>query len=60
MSDDKVQRRAGIAMYAMITVLANTDRTAYGQPLGPDGLDPEWVEQLVVFTTAGLQGQVNP
>lgn len=58
-SDEKVQRRAGIAMYSMITMLANTDRTAYGQPLGPDGLDPDWVEQLLIFTTAGLQGRVG-
>jgi len=57
--DEKVQRRAGIAMYSMITMLANTDRTAYGQPLGPDGLDPDWVEQLVIFTTAGLQGRID-
>jgi len=58
-SDEKVQRRAGIGMYAMTTVLANTDRTAYGQPLGPDGLDPDWVEQLVIFTTAGMQGRID-
>jgi len=57
--DEKVQRRAGIAMYSMITMLANTDRTAYGQPLGADGLDPDWVEQLVIFTTAGLQGRID-
>lgn len=58
-SDEKVQRRAGIAMYSMLTVLASTDLTAYGQPLGPDGLDPDWVEQLVIFTTAGLQGRID-
>jgi hypothetical protein len=28
-------------------------------PLGPDGLDPEWVEQVIIFTTAGLQGRIN-
>jgi AcrR family transcriptional regulator len=59
-NDEKVLRRTGIAMYAMVTVLAGTDLTAYGQPLGPDGLDPDWVEQLVVFTAAGLQGQLLP
>ena len=57
--DEKVQRRAGMAMYSMITMLSNADRTAYGQPLGPDGLDPEWVEQLIIFTTAGLQGRID-
>jgi AcrR family transcriptional regulator len=58
-SDEKVQRRAAIAMYSMITMLASVDRAAYGHPLGPDGLDPEWVEQLVVFTAAGLQGHID-
>lgn len=58
-SDLKVQRRAAIAMYSMITMLASADRAAYGHPLGPKGLDPEWVEQLVIFTTAGLQGRAE-
>jgi AcrR family transcriptional regulator len=57
--DKRVQRRASIAMYSMITMLASADFTAYGQPLGPDGLDPDWVEQLVIFTTAGLRGRVD-
>ncbi len=57
--DEKVLRRIGIAMYSMITILASTDLAAYGQPLGPDGLDPDWVGQLVVFTTAGLQGRID-
>jgi AcrR family transcriptional regulator len=56
--DLKVQRRAAIAMYSMITMLACADRAAYGHPLGPKGLDPDWVEQLVVYTTAGLQGRI--
>jgi AcrR family transcriptional regulator len=58
-SDLKVQRRAAIAMYSMITMLASADRAAYGHPLGPSGLDPEWVEQLVIFTTAGLHGRIE-
>ena len=57
--DPKVQRRAAIAMYSMISMLASADRAAYGHPLGPGGLDPEWVEQLVIFTTAGLQGRMD-
>jgi hypothetical protein len=56
LSDEKVQRRAGIAMYSMITSLVGADRTAYGQPFTETGLDPEWVEQLIVFTTAGMRG----
>lgn len=57
--DEKIQRRAAIAMYSMITMLASADRAAYGHPLGPRGLDPEWVEQLAIFTTAGLLGRVG-
>jgi AcrR family transcriptional regulator len=59
-NDEKFLRRVGIAMYSMISILAGTDLPAYGQPLGPDGLDPDWVEQLVIFITAGLQGHVKP
>jgi AcrR family transcriptional regulator len=58
-SQKTMQRRGGIAMYSMITMLASADLTAYGQPLGPDGLDPDWVEQVVIFTTAGLQGRID-
>ncbi len=49
-------RRAAIAMFSMLTALAATDLAAYGTPLGPDGLDPHFVEQLVVFTSSGLLG----
>lgn len=58
-SDEKVQRRAAIAMYSMITMLASADRAAYGHPLGRKGLDPAWIEQLVIFTTAGLEGRID-
>lgn len=51
-----VRQRVGIAMFSMITALAGSDLAAYGRPLGPDGLDPQWVEQLVAFTSAGLEG----
>lgn len=59
LSDEKVQRRAAIAMYSMITMLASVDRSAYGQPLTDTGLDPDWLEQLTVFTTAGLLGNTE-
>ena len=58
-SDVNVQRRAALAMYSMISMLASADRAAYGHPLGTRGLDPEWVEQVVIFTTAGLQGRID-
>jgi AcrR family transcriptional regulator len=56
LGDENVQRRAGIAMYSMITSLAGADRAAYGRPLTETGLDPDWLEELIVFTTAGLRG----
>ena len=43
-------------MFSMLAALAGADLPAYGQPLGPDGLDPAFVEQLAVFTSAGLTG----
>lgn len=52
---DAVRRRIGIAMYTLLTALASADGAAYGGA-GPDGFDPEFVEQLVVFTAAGLAG----
>jgi AcrR family transcriptional regulator len=58
-SDEKVQRRASIAMYSMITMLASADRTAFGKPLTSSGLDPGWVEQLIIFTAAGLRGELD-
>lgn len=57
LGEEKAQRRAGIAMYSMITILASADRAAYGKPLTENGLDPEWVEQLIVFTAAGMRGE---
>lgn len=52
----KVQQRAALAMYSMIAALASADLAAYRSPLGPDGLDPGWLEQLVEFTCGGLRG----
>jgi hypothetical protein len=43
-------------MFSMLTTLAGSDRAAYGRPLGSAGLDPEFVEQLVTFTSCGLNG----
>jgi AcrR family transcriptional regulator len=54
-SESDLQRRAGIAMYGMLIVLAGSDLAGYGRPLGPDGLDPAFVEQLAVFTSSGIR-----
>ena len=50
-----VVRRAGIAMFSMLTALAGADLGGYGRPIGPDGLDPAYVEQLAAFTSGGLE-----
>jgi AcrR family transcriptional regulator len=47
--------RAGIAMFSMLTALAGADLGGYGRPIGPDGLDPAYVEQLAAFTAGGLE-----
>jgi len=49
-----VELRAPIGMFSMLTALAAADLGGYGRPIGPAGLDPEFVEQLVVFTSSGL------
>jgi AcrR family transcriptional regulator len=48
-------QRSGIAMFSMLTALAGADLGGYGRPIGPDGLDPAYVEQLAAFTSGGLE-----
>lgn len=56
--DEKaVELRAPIAMFSMLTALAAADLGGYGRPVGPAGLDPEFVEQLALFTSCGLQAE---
>lgn len=63
LTDIDVRRRTSIALYSALALLANADRGAWTNtdgagwgrgPLGTDGLDPLFVEQLLVFTSAGL------
>ncbi|OCB50026.1 hypothetical protein A5721_32235 [Mycobacterium vulneris] len=54
------QQRSTIAILGMIGALASSDLSLYGRPLGPDGLDRGWVDQLVLFTGSGLRGAENP
>jgi len=49
-----VELRAPIAMFSMLSALATADLGGYGRPVGPEGIDPEFVEQLTIFTSAGL------
>lgn len=51
---DELYRRVGIAMYSMLSALAGVDLAGYGHPLSSEGVDPRFVAQLVVFTSAGL------
>lgn len=50
-----VDLRAPIAMFSMLTSLAAADLGGWGRPIGSAGLDPEFVEQLAVFTSSGLR-----
>lgn len=50
-----VELRAPIAMFSMLTALATADLGGYGRPIGADGIDPEFVEQLALFTSCGLR-----
>jgi len=51
---DELYRRVGIAMYSMLSALAGVDLAGYGHPISSEGLDPRFVDALVVFTSAGL------
>lgn len=51
---DELYQRVGIGMYGMLNALAGVDLAGYGHPLSSEGLDPRFVDQLVVFTSAGL------
>ena len=53
--DAVVGQRAGIAMFSMLTALAGADLGGYGRPIGPNGLDPAYVEELAAFTSGGLE-----
>jgi len=50
-----VDLRAPIAMFSMLTSLAAADLGGWGRPIGREGLDPEFVEQLALFTSYGLR-----
>ena len=54
---DELYRRVGIAMYSMLNALAGVDLAGYGHPISNEGLDPRFVDQLVVFTSAGLAAE---
>ncbi|WKG04097.1 TetR/AcrR family transcriptional regulator [Mycolicibacterium sp. HK-90] len=53
------QQRSTIAIFSMIGALASSDLSLYGQPLGPDGLDRGWLDELIQFTSGGLRGDAG-
>lgn len=53
-SDTDVRRRTTIGLYTATVALANADQVGWGIPLGAKGFDPVFVDQLLVFTSAGL------
>jgi AcrR family transcriptional regulator len=55
-----LRRRVGIAFYGMVGAVSNVDLRAYGSPLTANGLTPAFVEELTVFTSAGLLGDAAP
>jgi AcrR family transcriptional regulator len=55
LATEAVELRAPIAMFSMLTSLAAADLGGYGRPVSASGLDPEFVEQLALFTSSGLQ-----
>jgi AcrR family transcriptional regulator len=54
--DDGARRRLTLGMLGMLEVLTRVDQPIYGRPLGESGLDPDFVEQLATFTSAGIAG----
>ena len=60
LTDVEVGVRTMISLNSALTTLANADLDAYGRPLGTEGLDPLFVEQLLLFTSAGLAAVLPP
>ncbi|WP_157900991.1 TetR/AcrR family transcriptional regulator [Mycobacterium terramassiliense] len=60
LTDIEVRSRTVIALFSAMAALANADSEGLGHPLGPDGLDPLFVQQLLLFTSAGLAATPFP
>lgn len=55
LSEMERRQRAVIAMFSMLAALAGADLPGYGSPLGAYGVDQDFLRQLAIFTSAGLQ-----
>jgi AcrR family transcriptional regulator len=56
--DQGLRRRAELGMLSMLEALSRVDQPIYGLPLRGDRLDPEFVHQLIIFTSAGIAGHI--
>lgn len=54
--DDGARRRVALGLLGMLETLSRVDQVSYGQPLRGSQLDPDFVDQLVIFTSAGIAG----
>jgi AcrR family transcriptional regulator len=54
---DGARRRLTLGILSMLEVLTRVDQPIYGRPLRESGLDPDFVEQLAIFTSAGIAGR---
>ncbi|RDH79702.1 TetR/AcrR family transcriptional regulator [Mycolicibacterium moriokaense] len=55
--DDGARRRIGLGVLGMLETLSRVDQPSYGKPLGDTGLDPDFVTQLAILTSAGIAGR---
>ena len=56
--DDGARRRVALGLSGMLETLSRVDQPSYGRPLRKSVLDPDFVEQLIVFTSAGIAGRI--
>jgi AcrR family transcriptional regulator len=56
--DGGARRRLTLGMLSMLELLARVDQPSHGRPLHESGLDPDFVEQLAIFTSAGIAGRI--
>jgi AcrR family transcriptional regulator len=54
--DDGARHRLLLGVLSMLEVLTRVDQRIYGRPLRGSVVDPEFVEQLAIFTSAGIAG----
>ena len=55
-----LRARAAIAVFSVVTGVAQADLPAYGAQVGPDGLNAAFVDELVAFAVAGLSRPPGP